>query len=157
MKIIGAGIGRTGMVIGCHLVRRGLAPAIHCRACGVSRRCGLCDVALIVYGCVAQLNLLAVAVEHGRLVVDWGEDDGLYVGGSAAAVAERSLTSPTATGTTPMQWLTRQRVGGAGPGIRPPWAGCWRSISAITSGVAVAVSARIVGDPNARIPESASR
>ena len=32
------------------LNRRGLAPAIHCRACGVSRRCGLCDVALTLHG-----------------------------------------------------------------------------------------------------------
>ena len=31
------------------LNRRGLAPAIHCRACGVSRRCGLCDVALTLH------------------------------------------------------------------------------------------------------------
>ena len=32
------------------LNRRGLAPAMHCRACGVSRRCGLCDVALTLHG-----------------------------------------------------------------------------------------------------------
>ena len=32
------------------LNRRGLAPALHCRACGVSRRCGLCDVALTLHG-----------------------------------------------------------------------------------------------------------
>lgn len=31
------------------LNRRGLAPAIHCRACGLSRRCGMCDVALTLY------------------------------------------------------------------------------------------------------------
>jgi primosomal protein N' (replication factor Y) (superfamily II helicase) len=31
------------------LNRRGLAPAIHCRACGVSRRCGLCDVSLTLH------------------------------------------------------------------------------------------------------------
>ena len=31
------------------LNRRGLAPAIHCRACGLSRRCGLCDVALTLH------------------------------------------------------------------------------------------------------------
>jgi len=31
------------------LNRRGVAPAIHCRACGVSRRCGLCDVALTLH------------------------------------------------------------------------------------------------------------
>jgi primosomal protein N' (replication factor Y) (superfamily II helicase) len=31
------------------LNRRGLAPAIHCRACGKSRRCGLCDVALTLH------------------------------------------------------------------------------------------------------------
>jgi primosomal protein N' (replication factor Y) (superfamily II helicase) len=31
------------------LNRRGLAPAIHCRACGRSRRCGLCDVALTLH------------------------------------------------------------------------------------------------------------
>ena len=32
------------------LNRRGLVPAIHCRACGLSRRCGLCDVALTLHG-----------------------------------------------------------------------------------------------------------
>ncbi len=31
------------------LNRRGLAPAIHCRACGLSRRCGMCDVALTLH------------------------------------------------------------------------------------------------------------
>jgi primosomal protein N' (replication factor Y) len=31
------------------LNRRGLAPAIHCRACGRSRRCGQCDVALTLH------------------------------------------------------------------------------------------------------------
>jgi primosomal protein N' (replication factor Y) len=32
------------------LNRRGLAPAIHCRACGRSRRCSLCDVSLTLHG-----------------------------------------------------------------------------------------------------------
>ncbi|MEP6813120.1 MAG: primosomal protein N' [Actinomycetota bacterium] len=32
------------------LNRRGLAPAIHCRACGVTRRCPNCDVALTMHG-----------------------------------------------------------------------------------------------------------
>ncbi len=32
------------------LNRRGLAPALHCRACGASRRCTLCDVALTLHG-----------------------------------------------------------------------------------------------------------
>ena len=31
------------------LNRRGVAPAIHCRACGVSRRCSNCDVALTLH------------------------------------------------------------------------------------------------------------
>ena len=31
------------------LNRRGVAPAIHCRACGLSRRCELCDVALTLH------------------------------------------------------------------------------------------------------------
>ena len=31
------------------LNRRGVAPALHCRACGVSRRCGACDVALTLH------------------------------------------------------------------------------------------------------------
>jgi primosomal protein N' (replication factor Y) (superfamily II helicase) len=31
------------------LNRRGVAPALHCRACGRSRRCGLCDVALTLH------------------------------------------------------------------------------------------------------------
>ena len=32
------------------LNRRGLVPALHCRACGVSRRCESCDVSLTVHG-----------------------------------------------------------------------------------------------------------
>jgi primosomal protein N' (replication factor Y) (superfamily II helicase) len=32
------------------LNRRGVAPALHCRACGRSRRCGACDVALTLHG-----------------------------------------------------------------------------------------------------------
>jgi primosomal protein N' (replication factor Y) len=32
------------------LNRRGVAPALHCRACGRSRRCPLCDVALTLHG-----------------------------------------------------------------------------------------------------------
>ncbi len=32
------------------LNRRGVAPAVHCRACGVTRRCGNCDVALTLHG-----------------------------------------------------------------------------------------------------------
>jgi primosomal protein N' (replication factor Y) len=32
------------------LNRRGVAPALHCRACGRSRRCTLCDVALTLHG-----------------------------------------------------------------------------------------------------------
>ncbi|HEX6699467.1 MAG TPA: primosomal protein N' [Gaiellaceae bacterium] len=31
------------------LNRRGIAPALHCRACGRTRRCGQCDVALVVH------------------------------------------------------------------------------------------------------------
>jgi primosomal protein N' (replication factor Y) len=32
------------------LNRRGLAPALHCRACGATRRCSNCDVALTLHG-----------------------------------------------------------------------------------------------------------
>jgi primosomal protein N' (replication factor Y) len=32
------------------LNRRGVAPALHCRACGMSRRCAFCDVALTLHG-----------------------------------------------------------------------------------------------------------
>jgi primosomal protein N' (replication factor Y) (superfamily II helicase) len=32
------------------LNRRGVAPAIHCQACGATRRCGSCDVALTLHG-----------------------------------------------------------------------------------------------------------
>jgi primosomal protein N' (replication factor Y) len=32
------------------LNRRGVAPALHCRACGRTRRCGQCDVALVLHG-----------------------------------------------------------------------------------------------------------
>ncbi|MGZ8695546.1 MAG: replication restart helicase PriA [Gaiellaceae bacterium] len=32
------------------LNRRGVAPAIHCRACGTTRRCTNCDIALVLHG-----------------------------------------------------------------------------------------------------------
>jgi primosomal protein N' (replication factor Y) (superfamily II helicase) len=32
------------------LNRRGVAPAIHCRACGATRRCSNCDIALVLHG-----------------------------------------------------------------------------------------------------------
>src|SRR5207249_174239 len=32
------------------LNRRGVAPALHCRACGVTRRCSNCDVAFTLHG-----------------------------------------------------------------------------------------------------------
>src|SRR5205807_6570001 len=32
------------------LNRRGVAPALHCRACGLTPRCGSCDVALVLHG-----------------------------------------------------------------------------------------------------------
>ena len=32
------------------LNRRGIAPAVHCRACGTTRRCSNCDVALVLHG-----------------------------------------------------------------------------------------------------------
>jgi primosomal protein N' (replication factor Y) len=32
------------------LNRRGVAPALHCRACGTTPRCGNCDVALVLHG-----------------------------------------------------------------------------------------------------------
>jgi primosomal protein N' (replication factor Y) len=32
------------------LNRRGVAPALHCRACGVTVRCGSCDVSLVLHG-----------------------------------------------------------------------------------------------------------
>jgi primosomal protein N' (replication factor Y) (superfamily II helicase) len=32
------------------LNRRGVAPALHCRACGVTPRCAFCDVALVLHG-----------------------------------------------------------------------------------------------------------
>src|SRR5207248_2072581 len=32
------------------LNRRGVAPALHCRACGTTFRCPLCDVALVLHG-----------------------------------------------------------------------------------------------------------
>src|SRR5436309_7099227 len=39
---------RRGKVI-LLLNRRGVAPALHCRACGRTRRCGQCDVALVLH------------------------------------------------------------------------------------------------------------
>jgi primosomal protein N' (replication factor Y) (superfamily II helicase) len=39
------------------LNRRGIAPAIHCRACGETRRCPFCDVALTLHGAARDDSL----------------------------------------------------------------------------------------------------
>ena len=44
-----ARIGERGGKAILLLNRRGVAPAIHCRACGVTRRCANCDVALVLH------------------------------------------------------------------------------------------------------------
>ena len=46
---LGAVAERDGKAI-LLLNRRGLAPAVHCRACGTTRRCPNCDVALTLHG-----------------------------------------------------------------------------------------------------------
>ena len=45
---LGGSVERGGKAI-LLLNRRGVAPALHCRACGRSRRCDLCDVALTLH------------------------------------------------------------------------------------------------------------
>jgi primosomal protein N' (replication factor Y) len=45
------------------LNRRGLAPAIHCRACGTTRRCPNCDVALVLH---AEAGLRCHHCGHGE-------------------------------------------------------------------------------------------
>jgi primosomal protein N' (replication factor Y) (superfamily II helicase) len=44
-----AGIARDGGKAILLLNRRGLVPALHCRTCGQTRRCGSCDVALVLH------------------------------------------------------------------------------------------------------------
>jgi primosomal protein N' (replication factor Y) (superfamily II helicase) len=46
---LGGIVDRSGKAI-LLLNRRGLAPAVHCRACGATRRCPNCDVALTLHG-----------------------------------------------------------------------------------------------------------
>jgi primosomal protein N' (replication factor Y) len=45
-----AGLARDGGKAILLLNRRGVAPALHCRACGTTRRCANCDVALTLHG-----------------------------------------------------------------------------------------------------------
>ncbi|HKT43757.1 MAG TPA: primosomal protein N' [Gaiellaceae bacterium] len=49
LAALGAVAERDGKAI-LLLNRRGLAPAVHCRACGTTRRCPNCDVALTLHG-----------------------------------------------------------------------------------------------------------
>ena len=49
LEELGAVAKRGGKAI-LLLNRRGLAPALHCRACGATRRCPNCDVALVLHG-----------------------------------------------------------------------------------------------------------
>jgi primosomal protein N' (replication factor Y) len=48
LEALGGLVERGGRAI-LLLNRRGVAPAVHCRACGISRRCDLCDVALTLH------------------------------------------------------------------------------------------------------------
>jgi len=45
-----AGIAARGQKTILLLNRRGIAPALHCRACGVTLRCTQCDVSLVLHG-----------------------------------------------------------------------------------------------------------
>jgi primosomal protein N' (replication factor Y) len=49
LAALGGVVERSGKAI-LLLNRRGLAPAVHCRACGETRRCPNCDVALTLHG-----------------------------------------------------------------------------------------------------------
>jgi len=49
LAALGAVVERDGKAI-LLLNRRGVAPAVHCRACGTTRRCPNCDVALTLHG-----------------------------------------------------------------------------------------------------------
>jgi primosomal protein N' (replication factor Y) len=49
LAALGAVVENDGKAI-LLLNRRGLAPAVHCRACGATRRCPNCDVALTLHG-----------------------------------------------------------------------------------------------------------
>jgi primosomal protein N' (replication factor Y) len=46
LSAVGEGGGKAILLLN----RRGVAPALHCRACGVTRRCPDCDVALVLHG-----------------------------------------------------------------------------------------------------------
>jgi primosomal protein N' (replication factor Y) len=45
LDAVAAGRGKAILLLN----RRGVAPALHCRACGRTRRCGQCDVALVLH------------------------------------------------------------------------------------------------------------
>ncbi len=49
LRELGAVVEKGGKAI-LLLNRRGVAPALHCRACGVTLRCGDCDVSLVLHG-----------------------------------------------------------------------------------------------------------
>jgi len=46
LDAVAAGGGKAILLLN----RRGVAPALHCRACGLTPRCGFCDVALVLHG-----------------------------------------------------------------------------------------------------------
>jgi primosomal protein N' (replication factor Y) len=55
------------------LNRRGLAPAVHCRACGVTRRCHNCDVALTLHGTGSSPREGSLRCHHCGAVESLGE------------------------------------------------------------------------------------
>jgi primosomal protein N' (replication factor Y) (superfamily II helicase) len=46
LDAVGVGGGKAILLLN----RRGVAPALHCRACGLTPRCGSCDVSLVLHG-----------------------------------------------------------------------------------------------------------
>ena len=109
------------------LNRRGLAPAIHCRACGVSRRCELCDVALTLHGDsrapLPPLRLLGgrprgvPEVRLGRAGADRRRDAEARVASSRSA-----CRSSSGSGSTPTRPRNRARSARRSTASPPPTA-----------------------------------
>ena len=102
------------------LNRRGLAPAIHCRTCGVTRRCPNCDVALVLHADSLQCHHCGSAEAAPELCPECGSAELARIGAGtqrlerelAARLPELELIRLDAETKDPLAALERFAVGG---------------------------------------------
>ena len=111
------------------LNRRGLAPAIHCRACGRSRRCGQCDVSLTLHG-DGRLHCHHCGYSEAvpEACPECGSSELARIGAGTQrleAELEKRVPELSGSGSTPIRLQSRARCWHCSSGSPPPTARCW--------------------------------